>query len=127
MAKILIVDDEEILRNMYKTKFVNRGYEVVTAENGLIGLDIAISQKPILILLDIRMPIMDGVTMMQKLREDSWGKDVPIIILSVIEPDVEKILEDVAKGKPAYYLEKASTTPEQVFEKVEEIINLFKD
>jgi len=127
MTKILIVDDDEILRNMYKTKFVNRGYDVVTAENGETGLNLALSQKPALILLDIRMPIMDGVTMMEKLRTDPWGRGVPIIILSVVEPVRENILDNIAKGKPAYYLEKANTTPEQVVEKAEEIINLYKD
>ena len=127
MVKILIVDDDEILRNMYKTKFVNRGYEVFTAENGQIGLNIALANKPALILLDIRMPVMDGLAMMEKLRQDTWGNTVPIIMLSVVEPEQENILRNLAKGKPVYYLEKDHTTPDEVVKKAEEIISLFKD
>lgn len=127
MAKILIVDDDEILRNMYKTKFINRGYDVITADNGKTGLNLALSQKPTLIILDIRMPIMNGVAVMEKLREDPWGNNVPIIVLSVVEPGIENILNNVVKGKPAYYLEKDKITPDEVVKKAEGIISLFKD
>ena len=68
-TKILIVEDEMIINKMYAEELRSQGFLVLTATNGGEGLELALREKPNLILLDILMPIMDGLTMMSKLRE----------------------------------------------------------
>src|SRR4051794_24209614 len=79
---ILIVEDEEMLRAMYKHKFSVEGFEVVTAENGVEGLHKAHHHKPDIILLDLMMPVMDGKAMLRKLREVPEFKLLPVVILT---------------------------------------------
>ena len=121
MAKILIVEDESVLLQMYKKKLNDNGYDVVDAENGKLGIEKALSEKPDLILLDIRMPVMTGLEMLKELRKDGWGKDVPVIILTNLEAN-EKITWDISETEPAYYLMKAGNRPEVVLEKVKEVL-----
>ncbi|MBD3311535.1 MAG: response regulator [Candidatus Magasanikbacteria bacterium] len=80
--KILIVEDETSLTKILKSKLEKEGYAVLSAINGEKGLDMALKEKPDLILLDIVMPRMDGYEMLNKLRKDTWGKNVPVIILT---------------------------------------------
>ena len=85
---ILIVEDELPLLKVYADRFSDEGFLVLKANNGQEGLDLAIKEKPDLILLDILMPVMDGLTMMQKLRENTtWGKTVPIMLLTNLSAD----------------------------------------
>lgn len=120
-ATILLVEDDSALAEMYQNKLKIEGYLVITAANGELGLEIALRAKPNLILLDILMPEMDGMTMMRKLREDPWGKDVPIIILTNLNAE-DKILKGVVEDHPAYYLMKSNTDPAGVVEKVKEVL-----
>ncbi len=80
--KILIVEDESSLSEILKVKLEMERFDVVVAENGLIGLEIALKELPDMILLDIAMPVMDGLEMLKKLREDEKGKDLKVIILT---------------------------------------------
>ncbi|SRR5258706_9847234 len=121
MAKILLIEDDQILLGMYKTMFQNHGFAVSTAVNGEEGLSSALTLHPDLILLDIRMQGMDGLTMMQKLREDEWGENAKIIILTNLDINDER-LSAIVKHQPSYYLIKANTKPEDVLEKVEETL-----
>ena len=79
---ILVVEDEKPLLNALSAKLQNEGYEVIEAEDGEVGLKLAIKRKPDLILLDIILPKMDGITLLEKLRENVWGKSAKVIILS---------------------------------------------
>jgi DNA-binding response OmpR family regulator len=81
-SKILIVDDEPMLLAALDDKFTRAGFTVLTAENGQTGLRSALKHKPNLILLDIIMPLMDGITMLYKLRENAWGKKAKVILLT---------------------------------------------
>lgn len=80
--KVLIIDDDKLILKMAKDTFLSAGYEVQEAENGEQGLKIAEAFKPDLILLDIVMPIMDGMTMLVKLRGSPWGGEIPVIMLT---------------------------------------------
>jgi len=80
--KILIVEDEAPLLNILHDRFVKEGFQVITAKDGVEGLVQAVKDHPDLILLDIIMPNMDGITMLKNLRGDSWGKDADVLILS---------------------------------------------
>ncbi len=87
--KILIADDEAEIRSLLKLYLENDGYSVVEAEDGIKALEMVISEKPDLCVLDIMMPGMDGYQVLRKIREDN---NVPVIILSAKDADSEKIL-----------------------------------
>lgn len=123
MKKILLVDDDPSLLAMYKNQFKIDGFDVSVARDGEEGLKVALNEQPDLILLDIAMPKMDGMTMMKKVRLDNWGKTVPIIMLTNLDTD-DKILEGIVQDQPAYYLMKDKVTPEGVSEKVKEALGL---
>src|SRR5882724_12815069 len=86
--KILIVEDEEAMLRLLSDALSEAGFQVVTAKDGVQGLGNAKTYHPDLILLDIILPEMDGITMMKTLREtDEWGKNVPIIVLTNLNAD----------------------------------------
>ena len=81
--KILIIEDEEALQRILKDKFTEEGFEIFQAKNGLEGYEMALKIQPDLILLDIMMPVLDGLAMLKKLRgESDFGKNVPVIVLT---------------------------------------------
>ncbi len=88
--KILIVEDEQDMRQALVDELTHEGFQILEARNGKEGLESALKEHPDLILLDIVMPVMDGMTMMKKLRESENGKDIPVIMLTNLS-DVEKI------------------------------------
>ncbi len=118
--KILIVEDEEIMLKQLTERFTGEKFEIVTARDGEEGLKLALTERPDLILLDIILPKMDGMTMMKKLRQmSSWGKKVPIIILTNLNAN-DSIMKGVTENEPAYYLTKTSWTIDEVLTKVKE-------
>jgi DNA-binding response OmpR family regulator len=123
MSKILICEDEKSLSLPLKENLTLEGFDVLLAENGEEGLALALKEKPDLILLDILMPKMDGMTMMKKVREDEWGKNVPIIIMTVLPLD-EKLTQGVAENHPDYYILKADWSIENIIKKIRHIISL---
>jgi DNA-binding response OmpR family regulator len=114
--KILIVEDEPGLLKVLVDKFAKEGYEVVFAKDGQEGLDSAINNHPDLILLDIVMPVMDGMTMLNKLREDQWGKDANVILLTNLT-EASKVNESYTQGVNDYLI-KCDWTLEQLVEKI---------
>src|ERR1700733_6670720 len=82
MPKIAIIEDDQAISQMYRFKFEAEGYEVQTAENGKLGLELAESMQPDIILLDLMMPLMTGDEMLEKLRATPAGKKVKVIILT---------------------------------------------
>lgn len=89
--KVLIVEDETPLRNAVSDILSFEGFDVFQAKNGQEGLDLALKEHPDIILLDLMMPIMDGLTMLEKLREDQeYGKNAAVILLTNIN-DPEKV------------------------------------
>lgn len=87
--KILVVDDEHAIVDILKFNLEKEGYHVVTAYNGEEGLSVFNEETPDLLLLDIMMPVMDGLTLCKKIRESS---NVPIIMLTARAEEVDKIL-----------------------------------
>ena len=87
--KILVVDDEELLVKGIRFNFQNDGYEVITGCNGLEAVEKARNEKPDLIILDVMMPEMDGLTACTKIREFS---NVPIILLTAKVADIDKLM-----------------------------------
>lgn len=101
--KILIVEDEISLLAALTDKFTREGYEVITSINGKDGLKSALGNHPDIILLDIVMPVMDGITMLHKLREDDWGKNVKVILLTNLSnPQPGKVTQTLLKSASGY-------------------------
>ncbi len=117
---ILIVEDEVTLLDAISNKLVQEGFKTIKAKNGQEGLGIALKEHPDLIIIDILMPIMDGMTMMTKVREDSWGKAVPIIILTNLSAD-ENIIKGVVKDEPLYFLVKSEWSLKDIVEKIKTV------
>lgn len=118
--KILLIEDEEMLANMYEVKFKNEGFELEKALDGAEGLEKAKSIKPDFILLDIIMPKMDGFSVLKALKEDQVTKDIPVMLLTNLGQD-----EDIEKGKElgsVGYLVKANITPSEVVAEVKKKI-----
>lgn len=79
---ILIVDDEQPITEVLSTVLQNEGFDVDTAVNGRDGLDHAERKHYDLVLLDIMMPVLDGIEMLRRLRQDERNADVPVILMS---------------------------------------------
>jgi DNA-binding response OmpR family regulator len=79
---ILVVDDDIKLLDIMRDKFKQAGYRVLLAKNGEEGLAMALKERPTLILLDLRMPQMDGQALLESLRKDPWGEKVPVMVLT---------------------------------------------
>ena len=87
--KILVVDDEALLVKGIRFNLQNEGYEVITGSNGVEAVNAAMKDQPDLIVLDVMMPEMDGLTACAKIREFS---DVPIILLTAKIDDMDKLM-----------------------------------
>ncbi len=121
---LLIVEDEESMLDVLVEKFSRDGFpKPYAARNGEEGLAIALKEHPDLILLDILMPKMDGITMLKKLREDEWGKTAKVIILTNYDT-TDDMLKQIAATEPAYYLLKSNWRIEDVITKSKEVLGL---
>ena len=114
--KILIIDDEEPIRNLYTYKFKLGGYEVESAKDGKSGLKSMQIFVPDIVLLDLMMPEMNGDIMLEKLRATSFGKDLKVIVLTNMGE--QEIPESVRKLGVNAVILKADMTPRQVTELV---------
>lgn len=101
MPKILIVEDEPEVLQLYSDKLKQEKFEVIEAKNGAEGLEIALSSKPDLILLDIQMPIMDGLAMLKELKINDAVKKIPVIVLTNYS-DAERIAVAMESGAVGY-------------------------
>lgn len=94
MKKILLVEDNEMNRDMLSRRLIRKGFEVITAEDGLEGVEKALSEHPDLILMDMNLPGIDGWEATQRIREQEQGKRTPIIAVTAhaMSPDYEKAI-----------------------------------
>lgn len=107
---------------MYKMKLEREGYEIELAANGVDGLKIAEEFRPDLVLLDLRMPIMDGAEMLEKLRATSWGSNMRIIILTNISKS--EAPQNLRFLNVDRYIVKANYTPTQVVAVIKEVLDI---
>jgi len=124
LKAVLVTEDDESLLNVLKEKLSDIGLMVYTAKNGQEGLFIAKAKMPNIILLDILMPKLDGLKMLEELRKlNDWGKSVPVIILSNLDAD-DEILSHVVKDQPSYYFIKSDVSLEDIVGKIKELLKL---
>jgi two-component system, cell cycle response regulator DivK len=95
MAKVLLVEDNEMNRDMLSRRLIRRGFEVVFAVNGKQGVDLARSEKPDVILMDMSLPTMDGWEATRRVKSDEATRNVPVIGLTAhaMSGDREKAIE----------------------------------
>lgn len=120
--KILIVEDDQSLRHALEEIISREGFIAMVAKDGEEGLESALKNHPDLILLDIIMPKMNGVKMLKSLRDDVWGKTVPVLLLTN-DTDPEHMRETL-KDNAADYLIKSDWEIEDVVKKVKTTLRL---
>lgn len=114
---LLIVEDDPLLTKMYKTKLESEGYGVVIAQDGLEGLNVAKKGGIDLIILDIMMPQLSGIDLLEKLRKIPKGKNIPVVVLTNLASKEEETRAASLGVKE--YLVKADQTPSQLVEVIE--------
>jgi len=119
---ILVVEDEEDIRGFIATALRSKKFIALEAKNGVEGVGVALSEHPDLILLDLLMPEMDGMTALKKIRQDAWGANVPVIIFTNLSATEEKIIEDMVTQKPVCYLIKSDWKIYDVVKKIDETL-----
>lgn len=123
---ILVVEDERILINLLEEKLLAEGFEVIKALEGETGLELALSKHPDLILLDLLMPENNGVDMLKKLRDDPWGKAVPVIVLTNLTGEDERLNIDILKLNVTNYFLKVEIGPVEIISKIKETLGINK-
>src|SRR3989338_3677355 len=120
MTKILIIEDETSVSLLYQRAFNYEGFELITAFDGLEGLSLAKTHRPNLILLDIILPKMNGLKVLEKLKNDDKTKNIPVVILTNLN-DMKEIEKAIALGA-IKYITKSQYDPKQVIDIVKKII-----
>lgn len=121
-VKIAIIEDDAAIRQLYEFKFESEGFTVKSADNGKNGLALVESFQPHLILLDLRMPVMNGDEMLMRMRSEDWGGGVRVIILTNISRDeAPRTLRFLSIDR---YVVKAHHTPKQIVEVAKEILGI---
>ena len=118
--RVLVVEDEATFRKMLIGELAHEGFNTLEAADGAEGLELAMSEKPDAILLDLMLPVMNGMEILKKLRgADEWGKNVPIVVLTNMDLD-DPMLREISKNEPSYYLMKKDCDIHDVVLKVKE-------
>lgn len=123
MAKIILVEDDDLIRRMYEQAFEFEHLNVQSATNGKEGLDLIMQEKPDLVLLDVMMPEMNGLEVLERLKSDESVKNIPVIILTNLAADHD-IQEALNRGAVKYII-KSEHTPAQIVKQVQEILKAY--
>lgn len=119
--RILLIEDDPFLSEIYVTKFEEGGFLVDVLENGILGIDVIKEKRPSIILLDIVMPKMDGFELLRMIKGDAESVRIPVVILSNLG-EQENVERGLALGAVAY-LVKAHYTPTEVVMKIKQILD----
>ena len=118
MAKILFIEDDPLLVKIYSTRLSADGFEVLSAENGEAGLQVAETQVPDLIVLDIMMPRLDGFSVLEKLRQSEKTRNTPILVYSNLGQE-DEIVRAKKMGATDFVI-KANLSPTEMINKIKE-------
>jgi DNA-binding response OmpR family regulator len=118
---VLIVEDDRVLRKVLSDRMRAEGWRIIEASNGHDGLVSAIKDRPNAILLDLMLPQMDGITLLEELRKDEWGKDAKVIVMSNLVKGVG-LMEKAQMYKVADYIEKADMSLNLIVEKTRKLL-----
>ncbi len=118
--KILIVEDDNFVAEVYSTKLLEMGHEVRIAQNGEEGLDMVRESAPDLILLDIIMPVMGGIEMLEEMKKQEGLEKIPVILLTNVGE--KESIQKVQNLGVQDYLIKSHFTPAEVIDKIETVL-----
>jgi DNA-binding response OmpR family regulator len=121
MYKVLLVEDDPLMSRMYQRVFVFNEFDIQLAGNGKEGLEKIAAFKPDIVLIDVMMPIMNGMEMLAKLKADPATKDLPVLMLTNLA-DV-KTAEEATKAGALNYFVKSQYDPDQIASSVKEILD----
>lgn len=120
MTKIAIIEDDQVINQMYRMKFEAAGFEVYTASDGEAGVQLVAKVKPEIILLDLQMPHMGGAEALELIRKQPATSKTPVIILTNLgEEEAPKTLRQLGIHS---YIVKADLTPSQVVKRVQDAL-----
>lgn len=120
MAMILLIDDESLVRNLYKIKLEMSDFEVETASDGLDGLEKARELRPDLILLDIIMPRLNGLDVLREIKNDPQLMGIPVVMLTNLDGSEYK--KECSHVGAAGFIVKSIGTPNHVLQEVKKIL-----
>jgi len=122
MKKVLIIEDEQMLAEMYKDKFEDEGFAVSLAYDGEQGVEKALQEEPDILILDILLPGKEGLEVLGIVRKSGlWGRKVPVIMLTNLDSD-DRIIKAIEKYRPSYYFIKSNTELEEITDRAKELI-----
>ena len=116
---IILVDDDEMLLDMYKKKITTSGFNILTAKNGKDGFRLMHSVEPSLMIIDLVMPVWDGFELYSRIRMEN--KDLPVVAFTNLSNESDK-QEALNKGFLDYWI-KSNYTPAQVVAKIKKILS----
>jgi two-component system response regulator AdeR len=118
--RVLMVEDHPDIADLYELKLRLEGYRVAVASDGAAGLSLARSLMPDLILLDIHMPLLDGLQVLAALREDETTDGVPVVVCS--EDDSPQLMKEARRLGAVAYLVKANLLPSRLSQTVGDVL-----
>ncbi len=121
MYKVLLVEDDPLMSRMYQRMFSYKELEVELAGNGQAGLDKLIDFHPDIVLVDIMMPIMDGVEMVTRLKANPTTKALPVIMLTNLS-DLKKADAAIAAGALKYFI-KSKYDPDKMADTIKDLLD----
>ena len=121
MGKILLIEDDKFLVRTYRYKLEKLGHQTILLETGEIAIQVAKQEKPDVVLLDLMMPIKDGFTVLRELKSDHTLKNIPVIVLSLLNSEKD-IKECQSLGAYKYY-PKSQSKFHEVINVVEELLS----
>lgn len=120
MPRISIIEDDQLISQMYRMKLETEGYDVDIAENGMNGIEMVAQKHPDLILLDYSLPDIDGSAVLKEVRRNGAAAGTPVIVLTNM--DNEAVENDLAKWNITDYIVKANLTPREVVAKIKQTL-----
>lgn len=121
MTKVLIIEDEPLVVRMYEKSLRFEKFDVISALNGVEGLEKIRSEKPDIVLLDIMMPQMNGMQVLEEMGKDPALKDIPVIMLTNLSGDHDAELA-LSKGALQYWIKK-DAKPQELGTRITEALN----
>lgn len=120
MARISIIEDDQLIAQMYRMKLEEEGYDVDVAENGMNGIKMVAQTMPDLIILDYTLPDVDGSAVLREIRRDGTAVETPVIVLTNM--DSEDVASELTKWNIVDYIVKVNLTPREVVAKIKSVL-----
>ena len=119
--KVLVIDDSADFREIYEDAISHAGFSVATAANGKVGLDKMLEDRPDVILIDVRMPVLSGDETLAEMRKHKELDNIPVVVMTVMPADEKG--QDVASAGPIVaYITKDNSSPDDVINKINEVL-----